>query len=576
MSYLLTTKHEISQDQRRHQRVNYPAKVIIDSGEYEVVNWSLGGCQIAGFVQSLKPGDCLPIQLVLYSQEDLKFSVKVLIEIIWISTYEKQTGVRFLGLSQLEEEVLNNFIKHLDEIQKNHIPLASYQSSNSCLALEPEKLLAQIERRRNPKKILSSLAFVIVGGILGFYTLSSLQKSLAFLEIKSAVISHPIEPIAATDSGTLQHIFVGEGMKVKAGQELFQISNEQKINEEIIRLENLIYNQTHKLDGLNEKLTLASLELAETQLESQRLLNFQNEENSTLKTQMSMAQSQLDSAEAKLEALNTQYQLAVNNSQHLVRLMEQGAMSEKVVNEQDAKVASLKGQMEAAHSELTIAKTIFLEVQQGKIYDGSRPITNINHLAINQENARQKVTLATQKVNYFQQFRQQAMQKLQELKQQQFTLKKPELNQKYYANHQFLTSYKAPVSGSLLKVFKSKGNKVNRNENVILLQHELDRPIIDAYLTHAQADLVAIGSKATVNFLNLDQSYQAQVVKIDRTGGLTDLIKGQYQLQGSPEQSVHVELKILNLTPQDEHQLAAGIPVTLLIPKTNRIFSKVK
>ena len=561
-------------DQESNARVALPALVVIGNERYQVKNWSLSGCQISNFSERIKIADCLPIQFVLNGQESCEIKINLLLEVVWVSPQNKTLGGRFIGLKKFEKALLDSYIEQTPLVEGSSE--SNTQELNPSNAPESNQDSSIISGEYNPKVILSTLVCLAIGCISVHLTLLRLQKAVTTMEIKSAVIAQTIEPIAVTNWGTISQIYVREGMEVEAEQPLLRVRNDLKIQQEVLRIESLITQQTEKLEKLTEKLSLTRLELAEIQLELQKTEALESQEKATIAPQSNIAQSRLESAQATFQALTTQYQVAQDNYQRFSTLFQEGGVSQKVVDESSAKLADLEGKMKKAQEELQIAQTVLLEVKKGHFLDHNRLVNKLQPLIVEKENIRQKVQLTAQKINIIEQSLEQQKQKLQTLEKQKQALENPGKNLDNYASNNFSTVYKAPISGTITKLLKSSGNTVMRNEDLILLKQNLERPIIDAYFTQAQAAQVLIGSEATVLIPSSNKFYQAEVIEIDHTGGFVDEVRGQYQLRGSLEQPALVKLKIIDSTLADSSQFSVGMPVILNIKKENNIIQKSK
>ncbi len=561
-------------DQESNARVALPALVIIGNDRYKVKNWSLSGCQISNFSERIKIADCLPIQFVLNGQESCEIKINVLLEVVWVSPQNKTLGGRFIGLKQFEKALLDSYIEQTPLVEGNSESETQERDSSDTPESNQDSSLTY--GQRNPISILSTLGCLAIGCICLYFVLLGLQKQATTMKIKSAAIAQKIEPIGVTNWGTISQIYVREGMEVEAGQPLLRVRNDLKIQQEIIRIESLINQQTEKVEKLTEKLSLSRLELAETQLELQKTEALESQEKSTIAPQSNIAQSRLESAKATLQALTTQYQVAQDNYQRFSNLFQEGGVSQKVVDESSAKLADLEGKMKKAQEELQIAQTILVEVKKGHFLDHNRLVNKLQSLIIEKENIRQKGQLTAQKINIIEQSLEQQKQKLETLKKQKQALENPGKNLDNSTNNNFSTVYKAPVSGTITKLLKSSGNTVMRNEDLIFLKQNLERPIIDAYLTTAQAQQVAIGSEATVLIPLSDKFYQAEVIEIDPTGGFVDEVRGQYQFQGSLGKPALVKLQITDPTLADSSYLSVGTPVILNIKKENHIVQNSK
>ena len=566
--------HKELNEQGSNARVTLPALVIIGDGQYKVKNWSLSGCLISNFSERVKIGHCLPIQFFLNGQESCEIKINILLEVVWVSPKNKTLGGRFLGLKKFEKALLDSYIGQTPLVEENSE--SNTQELDSSDTPESNTDSSFTSGQRNLQVILSTLGCLAIVCVSVFFTLSGLREAVTRMEIKSAVIGQTIEPIAVTNWGTISQIYVREGMEVEAGQPLFRVRNDLKIQQEVVRIESLISQQTEKIEKLTDKLSLSGLELAETQLELQKAEALERQEKATIAPQSNIAQSRLESAKATLQALTTQYQVAKDNYQRFSTLFQEGAVSQKVVDDSSAKLADLEGKMKKAQEELQIAQTVLIEVKKGHFLDHNRLVNKLQPLIVEKENSRQKVQLTAQKINIIEQSLEQQKQKLQTLEKHKQALENPEKNLANYASNNFSTVYKAPISGTITKLLKSSGNTVMRNEDLIFLKQNLEQPIIDAYLTQVQATQVAIGSEATVLIPPSNKFYQAEVIEIDRTGGFVDEVRGQYQLRGSLEQPALVKLKIIDPTLADSSQFSVGMPVILNIKKENNIIQKSK
>nr|MBA2748865.1 HlyD family efflux transporter periplasmic adaptor subunit [Tatlockia sp.] len=397
---------------------------------------------------------------------------------------------------------------------------------------------------------------------------------LIHMEIQTAVLSKPIEPIISNNTGILSRIYVREGMKVKAGQPLFRL-NDEKIarsisQDDISNINALTRNKIKSIDELNQKIQLSQLELAEAKVTLQNTMALKQQEIDKLQPSKAISQSQLVLARAKINSFNIQYITAKNNLNRFVELSQAGAVSQQRADLAKSELAKVDGALQEAKADLKIAETAVKSIQNGNFYDGNSFISNLPRLTVEVKDMQQRIQLAAQKVAFLEQSREKQQAEVKNLEKQKQQII-GELNQGLGNSLEQSPSsvvYKSPVSGSVLKVAKSPGNKVNDSETIVLLQPELGQPIVEAYLTQDQVTKVSIGSKVTVLIPDLDKSYQAQVVNIDRTGGLPDAVRGQYQLQGSGDKSAYVKLVVQGISSEERSKLTAGTPVRLQIIKS--------
>lgn len=566
-----------NRDQRAHIRLTAPAVVIIDEYKYTATDWSVGGFKISEFNQKTQVGDCLPVQFSLSFKGGINISINTLVEVKWLLSNKKEVGFRFLNLTKVEKDLLQHAVSNLQTGEVMLLEELSKTSNSSSEAAAVNSNRDQgyktIINCLNSKFLLYGLGGLVIGGILILYTISSLYKSLIRMEIQTAVLSKPIEPIISNNTGILSQIYVREGMKVKAGQPLFQL-NDEKIarsisQDDVGNVNALIRNKIESIDELNQKIKLGQLELAEAKVSLQNTMALKQQEIDKLQPSKEISQSQLVAAKAKVNSLNIQYVSAKNNLNRFLELSQAGAVSQQRADSVKSEFAEVDGALQEAKADLKIAETAVNSLQNGNFYDGDSFISNLPRLTAEVKDMQQRIQLAAKKVTFLEQSREKQQAEVKNLaKQKQQII--GELNQGLGSLEQRPSSivYKSPVSGSVLKVAKSPGNKVNDSETIVLLQPELGQPIVEAYLTQDQVTKVSIGSKVTVLVPDLDKTYQAQVVNIDRTGGLPDAVRGQYQLQGSEDKSAHVKLVVQGISPEERSKLSAGMPVKLQIIKS--------
>jgi len=551
-------------EKRLHKRVNAPALVIIDNYSYSVENWSIDGFKIVGFNQTVKIGDCLPIQLQLNlhkgGKEYTSIKISTLIEVSWLSAREGQLGAQFLNLTKLEKDLLQNTI---DKIDKGELTLLEHANqltepnfSSSHASQSPYPALQSLRSKR----VLYTLIYLAVGGVLGFFSLRALYNSLVNLQIKSAVIAKPIGPVvapvesvAAKEQGIVDEFYVYEGMNVKPGQPLFSIKNDELAERDI--------------DSLNREIQLSRIQLAEAQADLKEAELLKQQELEKVKSYQTISKTELESARAALESQAAQYQIEKNNLERYRILLEQGAVTQKVFDTAKSRFADAEAKLKEAQSEYKVAQVSVSSAQKGNFYDGEKLISDLPRRTAEVEKLRQLVQIASQKVSDLERMLNQRIQELQISQPQRQYLQQPSQNQTLFSRNSFSVVYKAPFPGSVLKVTKISGNPVRPRETVMVLQREQVPPMIDAYLTPKEAEQISVGSLATALIPAVNKEYQARVAKIDPVAPALN----------SETKSVYLQLALDNLSPEDNSQLIAsrGMPVVLSVPKQTNIFNRL-
>lgn len=563
---------------RRYERVTAPALATINGCVYDVKDWSIDGFKVIGFSQAAKVGDCLPIQLQLNlyegGKESISIKINTLVEIVWLSARQGQLGAQFLNLTKSEKDLLQNTI---DKIVKGELTLINNDTKLLAPSVVPSFDTFQVNQVSNTpfkllrsKRILYSLIYLGIGGVLGFYSLRAVYDSLVTMQIKSATVAKPlgpvvapVEPVVAKEQGILSEFYIYEGMSVKVGQPLFSTQNDELAERDI--------------DSLTQEIQLSRLELAESQADLKEVESLKQQEIEKLKSYQTISQTELDSARAKVAALTAQYQIEKDNLERFATLIKEGAVSQQAFDSTKYKFADAEAKLREAQAEYKVAQTSVSSAQKGNFYDGDKLISDLPRRTAEVDKLRQHVQIASQKVSSLKQNLTQRMQELQISQPQRQYLQQAPQDQNLFSNSSFSVVYKAPFPGSVLKVNKLLGSPIRPRETVMVLQREQELPTIDAYLTQEQADQVTIGSQATALIPSLNEEYQVRVTKIDRISRSPDQVVGTDQSRDSQNRPVYIQVTLDNVSQEDKSQLTAarGMPVILSIPKETNVFERL-
>ncbi|MGK7873667.1 MAG: HlyD family efflux transporter periplasmic adaptor subunit [Xenococcaceae cyanobacterium] len=573
---------DVRHKQREHIRLSVPAVISIDKHQYAVRDWSLGGFKLQDFDQDIAVGDCLPVHFHLSLKGGFKFSVNTVAEVVWNSREDGTTGFRFLNLRETEKQLLKYVIITLQEEQlKPEDFIAEVNGSSKQirnLEFLQKRASPTINNKRKFKFFLNLLVALTIGGVVGYYTLLTLYRAVIHIEIKSAVVIKPIEPIISTHRGIISQLYVQEGMKIKAGQPLLRMYDQQMaqfIAEDKVRnIDLLIRQNQEQVNRLNEQIELSRLDISKAKFELRNTEALRQQEIRELRYSQEISQDKLDAAKAKVTALTTQYREAQKHFYRLEFLWESGAISKRALESARANFAEIEGKLEAAKKELEIAQTVLRSIPNGSFYNGDRFVGELPRLTAEVKDASERVKVAEQKIRVLERERKKYQREIEKLNQQKpnLQLPRPKIENSFDENI-FSTVYPAPVSGTVVKIHHSSGSPVNIGKTLLLLQPELTRPKIEAYLTQDQVAQLGIGSQVTVIIPELNKSYPGEVVVIDRRGGFFDKVRGKYQFEGSINNPANIEVAIADIPKAEESQLMAGMPVRLKFTKKLDLFS---
>jgi multidrug resistance efflux pump len=560
-------------EQRRHARVNAPALAVIDNYSYSIENWSIDGFKVIGFNQTVKTDDCFPIQLHLNlhkgGKESTNIQISTLVEVVWLSAREGELGAQFLNLTKLEKDLLQNAIDKIDKGELTLVDQAAQLSEPNFGSTQLAQSSSPTWQRLRSKRVLYTLIYLMIGGILGFFSLRAVHNSLVNLQIRSAIVAKPtgpvvapVESVVAKEQGVLDEFYVYEGMSVKPGQPLFSTKNDELAERDI--------------DLLNREIQSSRIELAEVQAALTEAELLKQQEIEKLESYKTISQTELDSAQAEVTAQTSQYQIKKDNLERFATLLREGAVSQQAFDAAKSKFADAEAQLREAQSQYKVAQISVASAQKGNFYDGDSLVSDLPRRSAEVAKQRQLAQIALQKVNESERMLNQRMQALQISQPQRQYLQQPSPNQTLFSQKAFSVVYKAPFSGSILKVTKVAGNPVRHRETVMVLQREQAPPMIDAYLTPKQAEQIIVGSSATALIPAVNKEYQARVAKIDQAAPTSDVVSTPPAL-GSENKTVYVQLALDNLSPEDNSRLIAakGMPVILSVPKQTNVFNRL-
>jgi multidrug resistance efflux pump len=212
---------EFKSGQRSNPRIDFPATVIIQDQEIEVLDWSLGGFAI--------PDSLIQEEDFSTSSVTFKFALSqgfLTLELeskaVRTSSTGYAVGFQFVELSNAVKDTLENIVGCYLSGEKINL--------NQSIDLGVKGKLFEYERVRLISN-WSKFALVSLGtfAILGFALLMLYQK---LFDVKSeyAAVAQSIIEIPSTRAGNLQDLNIVNGEEVKLGQPIFSIVSEDQNN----------------------------------------------------------------------------------------------------------------------------------------------------------------------------------------------------------------------------------------------------------------------------------------------------------------------------------------------------------
>jgi multidrug resistance efflux pump len=521
-------------DQRCHVRVTIPIGVRIQGASYTIVDWSLGGFRIDEFLGKVTEGDHIFAHFTLsYQGLDVSFSTDFIVT--RVSEDGQTVAGRFVKLNDREKELLSyvmlgstgNGVRAslIESLARIDIPVTPISPVPTPKEAPTPGRFGQLVRR-----VLYSLLYGAVGVGLGLAVIVTIYWYFFRLDLDYAVVTQPLSPVLSQDLARCKEVLVEEGATVSANQPL-------------LRLEDDVLTREMETNQILLRTAKADLALAEARVEK---------EKEKLAMYKRITQDKLTSVQEQVNALTNERRAAENKANRTRELIRSGGATRQELETDLSAVAAMNGQLQQATANLRIAERSLDAVEKGDFFDQYRLVGDLPQLLVNLEDARERLRIATDRLALSQE-------------------------------HVNRLTYRAPFAGRVVRVLKPAAATVNRGEPLLILEKAGEEPMIDAFVTQDEASSLAVGSKALITVPGLAKTFQAQVVKIDRTTGfLTEMqahLKDsdlRYNGRGQQDRSAYVQLHIADeLSDEDKQLFSGGMPVTISVAKRYGPWSKI-
>ena len=521
-------------DQRRHHRVSAPLYVGVDGTRLRATDWSLGGLRLDGY-----PGD-LPaagaekqFHLTLPFQGfDVSFDVKA--EVVRAGGEAKTVAVRFTEIGERERELMQHFIEELvrgsmsgveDTIQRIDVPVTPAK-------LEPDakNMPANLPMRRWPVKTMVMTGVYGVIGLVIFGYAGLLGYSNFFrMEIQTAVISAPVETVAAQADGQVLWTNLKPGDEVKAGEVVV----------------NVIDNQ------LEREIEIAGIAVQEQKAKLVFLKKRHLDELDKVRSFANIDMKNVQQGKVELEGLTEQLKIAEKQLATQDMLDKKGLATESKYVEVQKAVVNLKSQIEQRRLELSS----HVEIAEQNF--GKRLLTNTSVLGQSEEIEAQ-VGLAENEI------------------------KLAEERHKSYLKQRDRTAVTSPFEGTILELPRVNKGSVRKGDTIAVIEQRKNRSVT-AYLNQDEILKVGLGDEALLFIPALGETVKGRVTDIDRTSGFVQL-ENQRQGSGYGWRGANDHSAKITLNFEDPAQIAdadryrAGLPVVVVFEQrsTNSLLSKLK
>ena len=316
-----------------------------------------------------------------------------------------------------------------------------------------------------------------VAGVLVFvFLIVIIAFHLLFLKVETAVISRPIETIAAPASGYITEVYVTLNEQVKKGTPLLKIENFE----------------------LERYLNLAKVKVSESKLDTEYYQHLIINEQQRLEIYKKIGNNRVISREtllniAKQEALMTQLNLA-----RYKELYKKHYVSKAFWEEMQAQYLSTQEKLKNSQAQYRMEKHSLNALDQGMYFTGTKTEGIEHDLYAQLEASRNKTKLNEERVMI-------------------------------YENLIGKLTIKAPFDGKITQILKSAGNTTDTIKPIIFIENKQENKIIHAYLTQDEVMKIGTSRKVKVYIPSSGKSYHGNIIDINRTDGFIDVIKAQYR-----------------------------------------------
>ncbi|MBL6946887.1 MAG: PilZ domain-containing protein [Rhodospirillales bacterium] len=513
--------------QRLHHRVSAPVLIDMPEGTFVATDWSLGGFGIEGYKGGAMAGDEVACTLHLPFQGfDIAFPVKIRIVRV---VEDGGIGVEFTEVGDREHELMAHFVDDLVRGTMTNVgdTILRIDSPVTPVSTKPDPNQGEaIPVKRWSWKVFAMTGFYFSAGLAVLvYAGLVFTSNFLRLEVDTAVVSAPMEPVLASTDGRVKMVNAAAGQFVRREDTLMTIEDP--------KLQQAIELAKIQVDRLTMNLIARQKEL---KAEKEKLRDYQ-----------SVAINELSRMDAKIRALEEQVSLVGNQVRRFNKLLDEGWTTRSKLDEIEAEYARLSGKLQEARLLRRERQKLLGRIGEGRYFTGEKFEGRTQELQAAVDLAWDEVMLAKDELVALQR----------------------RLDRLVLA---------APTNGRIIKLLKSVGSTVRHGEQVALFERDEAR-IVEAFLTQEEVLEIGLGDEAWAYFPSLDTRVRVFVTDIDRTTGYVDEMGARYQWRGPKDRSARISLIFADLPPEViRRRFLPGLPVVVTFSRreTSEVGFRIK
>lgn len=513
---------------RLHHRVTAPLYATVDGHRMRAADWSLGGLRIEGYPGEL-PGvtDTINLHISLPFQGfDVAFDTQA--EVV---RHDPDTGmfaIKFLELGERERELMSHFVEEIvrgsmvdveDTIQRIDVPVTPVSTKP-----DPNPIAEMPVRRLPVKTVVMSTFYLALGFVVFGYLGVMLYANYFRMEVRTAVISAPLESVKAQFDGRIVWSNFRPGQTVQTGDVLLYVADNE----------------------LEKDIDFARIEVSERQANLEFLRRKHADELRRMEGLADVTIKNVRQRKLEIDALAAAARAAQSQAQRLDSLLKQGFTTRTRAEEAEAAYIKAKKALESRRLELEASSTLASSYIGKRHFTGTNFVGDVGKIAAEVSLAEKRIGIASTKLDVL-------------------------------LKHRSRLAVRAPFDGTLLELPRVDMAAVRHGETVAVVEQRQARRVT-AYLKQDEVLKVGLGDRAYGYIPALNESQPLVVVDIDRTTGFVNEQTSQYKFRGTRDRSARVTLEFEH--PElvsDPRMHRAGLPVIVLFEQrtNNQIISEI-
>ena len=502
--------------QRLHHRVAAPLYVEMENYTYRVTDWSLGGFRIDGYRDDLPAlEDEIPCSISLPFQ-GFNVSFDAMVKIVRSDAGEDIVATTFTVLGDREKGILTHFVDELvrgvmvpleDTIQRIDTPVTPVATTP-----DPNPTESIPVNRLPIKTIITTIVYFGLGLVVLAYAGLMIFGNFFRIEIETAVLSSPVQVVAAPEAAQVASVDVQNGALVEKGQTLISLIS----------------------PDLQKDIDEAELKIRDREFELIRAQGMLDAEKEKLEIYEVISRRNIEKLNTEISSLERAYAAAKTDEQRKRELLDEGWSTSKDVDRAAVDAAMLASQLETARSERDQAQLLLNKYGGVNYFDGNELVSNLTSLEVAKEYAVNNVELAK--------------------------AKKASL-----VAYKDSLSIRAPFAGRVKDVSAIEGMSVLSRDTLLTVEQRSVREV-QAFLSQDDVLDVIHNSGASIYVPALDRNFKARVSRVDRTSGFIDEMRSKYTWRGKADPSAVVTLEIADAEFKSD-RLRPGLPAVVILER---------